>query len=92
MLSSAFASWSFVRDGMLADMPLVWVQYWTALPIFVEDRAMAEEHQSGGRSLSGGYPTDPSLQHRLADGESNAQTSTLRPFTIEALKHYKGLR
>ena len=85
-MSSAYTSWPFVRNGMLADMPLMWVQYWTALPIVVEDRAMAEESQSGGRSLSWGHPADPSLQHRLADGESNAQTSTPGPFTIEALQ------
>lgn len=44
---------------------------------------MIEENQSGGRSLAWGHPADPSLQHRLVDGESNAQTSTPRPFTVE---------
>ena len=85
MLSSAFTPCPSARDGMLANMPLIWVQYWTALPIVVEDQAMTEGNQSG-RLPSGGHPVDISLQGRLADGESNVQTSTPLSFTIEALQ------
>ena len=76
MLSSVSSLWPAVRDGMLANMPLIWVQYWTALPIFVEDRAMNDGGQLGGRLPAGGHPVDPSNQHRLGDTEGNAPIRT----------------
>ena len=86
MLSSAFAPCPSACDGMLTNMPLIWVQYWPTMPIVVEDRAMTEGNQSGGRLPSGGHPVDTSLQSRLADGESTVQTSTPLSFTVELLQ------
>lgn len=67
-------------------MPLVWVQYWTALPVVVDDGAMNDGSQSGGRVLSGAHPAESSLQHRLIDGESNSQLSKSLMLNIGALQ------
>ena len=64
---------------MLTNMPLIWVQYWTALPVVVEDRGMSDRSHSGGRISSAGERIDPVPQHRLSDREDSASRGT--PFT-----------
>ena len=56
---------------MLANMPLVWVQYWTTLPVVVEDRVMSDRSHSGGRISSGAERMDAIPQHRLSDREDS---------------------
>ena len=65
-----------IHDETLANMPVMWVQYyWTALPIIVEARDMSDRSHSGARMLPGAHHVDGSPQHRLGDRESIAQTS-----------------
>ena len=73
---------------MLSNMPHIWVQYWTALPIIVDDSAMNDGSQSGGRVLSGAYPAESSLQHRLINTESNSQLSKSHMLNVEALQTF----
>jgi len=61
---------------MLTDMQLLWVQYWTALPVIVEDRDMTDESQAGGRMPLGAFPIDTSGQYRPGDSEGNTRTAT----------------
>lgn len=57
------------------DMPLLWVQYWTALPIVVEDRDMSDAGNVGGRLPSGPCSIDPSTQFRPGEGDSPPPSS-----------------
>lgn len=59
---------------MLTDMQLLWVQYWTALPVIVEDRDMSDESQAGGRMPLGVFPIDTSGQYRPGDSEGDTRT------------------
>jgi len=61
---------------MLTDMQLLWVQYWTALPVIVEDRDMSDESQAGGRMPLGAFPVDTSGQYQYRPGDSEGNTRT----------------
>ena len=61
---------------MLTNMPLFWVQYWTALPVVVEDRVMSDRSHSGGRVSSGAERLDTVPQHRSSDREDGASRGT----------------
>ena len=58
---------------MLTEMQLLWIQYWTALPVIVEDRDMSDGGQMGGRMPPATFPLDPSGQYRLNDSEGNTR-------------------
>ena len=55
----------FDQAVMSTDMPLLWVQYWTALPVLVEDGEMNDGSHLGGRLPPGTYPVDPSTHYRI---------------------------
>ena len=61
---------------MLTNMPLIWVQYWTALPVVVEDRVMSDRSHSGGRTSSEAERMDTIPQHRLSGREDSASRGT----------------
>ncbi len=58
---------------MLTAMQLLWIQYWTALPVIVEDRDMSDGGQTGQRIPPGTIPIDPSTQYRPSESEGNTR-------------------
>ncbi|KAL8824410.1 MAG: hypothetical protein Q9191_005078 [Dirinaria sp. TL-2023a] len=62
---------------MSTDMPLLWVQYWTALPVLVEDGEMNDGNHLGGRLPPGTYPVDPSLQYRVDEDPNPSPNSSV---------------
>lgn len=72
---------------MLTDMQLLWIQYWTALPVIVEDRDMNDGSQLGGRMASSTFPLDPSSQYRLSESEED--TRTFYSIALGTLKEWR---